>query len=84
MSVPAEKLTTAYTAVQINLQEQIVMLRKINDISESQLESANLVIEEMKGMSSIQNELIDSLTAMNDRYEVLLKQRDDFIEGLKF
>jgi len=84
MSVPAEKLTNAFSKVQINLQEQIVMLRKINDISESQLESANLVIEEMKGMSSIQNELIDSLTAMNDRYEVLLKQRDDFIEGLKF
>ena len=84
MSVPAEKLTNAFTSVQENLEAQIEMYKHINELSDKQLESANNIIKEMESKSKLQDDLIESLSAMNDRYEILLKQRDDFIESLKF
>lgn len=82
MSVPAEKLIKATNAVQLNYQEQIVMYKKMLEISDTQLEQANALTKETEGVVEIQKKLITSLTAMNDRYEVLLKERDDFIKGL--
>ena len=84
MSVPAEKLTNAFTSVQENLEAQIEMYKHINELSDKQLESANNIIKEMESKSKLQDDLIESLSAMNDRYEILLKQRDDFIQSLKF
>ncbi len=83
MSVPAEKLTNAFTAVQENLRTQVGILKRVVEIGDSQLENANAVIKEMENQSKLQNELIDTLSAMNDRYEVLLKERDDFINSLR-
>ena len=84
MSVPAEKLTNAFTSVQENLEEQVKLYKHMLDLTEKQLENANLVIKEMEGKSSLQDQLIESLSSMNDRYEILLKERDDFIQSLKF
>lgn len=82
MSVPAEKLIKATSTVQLNYAEQIVMYKKLLEISDRQIADGVALLKETEGVVAIQKKLIESLTEMNDRYEVLLQERDDLIKSL--
>ena len=84
MSVPAERLINQFDTVEECYESQIETYKKLVEIGERQLETANTVIGEMVGKSDIQDELIKLLTQQNERYEVLLQERDDFIKSLRF
>jgi len=82
MPVPAEKLMKAVGEVTDNYEAQLENYKKLYTITEQQLQGQIGLVAEQENVIAIQNRLIKTQSDMNDRYEVLLAERDKLIKEL--